>query len=559
MVTMLAEAPTTFLWINKTPRSKTLSKSPSREVSQTIRSHVQRHRAKVRRKARVIFRASKIAPTLRSSTSGRSLVQVDSGPTLVHRKAASTKPNQDYMQQSQPGNEGSTVRARFEKGLGSNDPSEARDESGKAPPLPLIRIQGASIEPFAMTSLPLSGHVPVLIQYWVLSTLPSTNRVHPEPFGTSTQLAHELAVRSIASGALEQQSHIYSLLAVASIRMQRVSGTTFRRYESPELFLQKAIHSLRTTLADPCALNDKQVVLDIFFLAVCQWYMQDFDASRIHFVSIHNLWKAIDPQRSAIEKYVHSMVRSNDIFLAIEAEQPPLFEIPPMPKPLATQRTKLIASFIYLNFSNPSMPLLGNSFVKLASTNRFSHKVNSIICKVPLLLEVYHFTTLKPALVTPADMKWLADQSQHLLYSFYASSPQGPAALVRISLIILISWLSTSAAWRAGRFNANKLAKKLRTRMERDGCGSGDDMKNISIAHMGGAGYDLLFWVLLTGLSAVNEDDLERAWFAVRARKVAEHLRLRELIAVESLLHSFVYLPVLQGEIVRGWWHATFS
>jgi hypothetical protein len=94
---------------------------------------------------------------------------------------------------------------------------------------------------------------------------------------------HEPAIDMLFRGALSNEMHMYALLSATASRMKFVSGVSFEGHCAPELFMQKALRSLRLYLESYTSpAIERQVFLDVFFLCTCEWYSQNYPMALMH-------------------------------------------------------------------------------------------------------------------------------------------------------------------------------------------------------------------------------------------------------------------------------------
>ena len=589
--------PRRFLFINKDLDSDVLSRS-SGQVAASINSHVQRWqdkkggRSKAQSKPPTSQQSSK-APAYRDCI------------TKFRRKS-----------RKRPEKDASKEQWQFERqrsNSNSSGPATANSATPESPkemthgveildlvkqnssPLPRDAIYTANfsgadcIDPFQSTYAHYPGVQPIL-QYYISFKLISTFQSDTNFKAVQKEPSHSTATRTIVQGSLSRQMHMYALLAATSARMKRVSGIRFPRESSPEFLLHTAIRCIRehfSSSTGPLSGDDRQVILDIFYLCVCEWYEKSYDVARIHLAFVRHFWKSLRPSDSIFDQYIHDVITYNDVFLAIETDSSPLFELTWEPAPLPAERVQEIEdqnkkassispsksplsastssrSPLSASNSSPSSTKSGSrypvasGFTAITASTRAQLPIELIVVLVDLIPLIqtahYHTHTLIPQ--SSKETQWVSLKTQALLHKLLSlqARHQTLAEAIRLSFIILLSCMSTSAAWRIGKIDMALQAFRLRStiapRVQQDARYSIPHHETLSSAlspSLSGMDDTLLLWMLITGAFAAQNAHSEEQWFFAQAIQVLQRLRIADSQSLKTEILRYIYVEHLEG------------
>src|SRR5436309_14373624 len=98
--------------------------------------------------------------------------------------------------------------------------------------------------------------------------------------------------------------------------------------------MQKVIQCLRVYFKSyDDTVIDKQVILDVVFLCVCDWYLHNYDAALMHLRAVRHMMWALD-LTSGLDQFIQETACYHDVFLSMETSMPPLFpltwDVPPL-------------------------------------------------------------------------------------------------------------------------------------------------------------------------------------------------------------------------------------
>lgn len=584
--------PKSFLFINKDSDSELLSRS-SGSVAASINSHVQRWQEK---KGGMSKPHSKAQVSQQSSKAPEYLDCVSK-----FRPKPRKRPGRDVSKLPQPKREHSdssssgprTAYSTTPESLVGSSPSDGVMEiprrDAHRPRVDSIyqaNFTGADcIDPFQSTYAHSPGVQPIL-QYYISFTLISTFHSDDKAKGVRKEPPHFPAIRSIVRGSLHQQMHMYALLAATAARMKRVSGIRLPRESSPEFLLHNAIRCIREYFASctgPLSTDDRQVILDIFYLCVCEWYEKSYDVARTHLAFVRHFWNSLRPSESIFDKYIHDMITYNDVFLAIETASPPLFQLTWEPQPLPAERIREIEDELGKLSINPSQSpasaltsshsplsastsspspgpttLIASGFLALTTAVNIELPVElmAILADLIPLIQTAHHHTHVLAPRPSQESQWVSLKTQallHRLLSLHAS--KYPAAeCIRLSLMTLLCCLSTSAAWRSGKVDSAQQARRLRSALSLP---SWQDARYPTVVDniyypapspsLQGGDDTTLLWILVTGAFAAQSSLAEEQWFINQAAEVARQLGVFDAARLRSELLRYLFLDSLEG------------
>ena len=534
-MTTTTQKPTKFLFVNKDEGSASLSNSRYDKES-AINQHVQKWRTQRRRHSRRL---------LQPSTS-RSLSNVDL--SLKVKLSPSTLPSKPTTPLVTPSEESSITlepQASISSStLDSSDdaPTDSGESDGehdsKAERLPFLFQanfeEGDAVDPFNTTAIRLDGNIQSILQYYLAFSVPSKERnFNQTRTRSNTWRLDEVlpAVKEVVHGCLFNKTHMYALLTATSARMEEVSHVNLRRKNSARWFMNKALKHVRGYLESKSDIAmDKQIILDIFYLMVCEWYLQDYDAALTHMKAVGKLLRTLD-SKSPFDQFIWETVRYNDIFLSVETATPPLFPLT-WDGAMPAERRSFISQQLE---SLKSYRRMGRGFTDPAQNWIFSFEMNTIIFELVPWMDVAQYTWRFRA-ADRRDSEWVCSKGQALLHRLLSCAAPDLQALhtsaksryeecCRLILIICVSYTTTQMAWRSAPMNLARLKIALH----------GIDRSWDSVA------LDcMLLWILLTA-AFIGENTENEAWFLERAEHVARNLKITTYDQIHELMSQYFY------------------
>lgn len=336
-----------FLFIVKTPSSGALSRSTTRSAAASINSHAQRwvqeaacskaisqtHNSDTLLFENCVIRCRVdrlLDEDCKSSKGRRSGARKGNSVSRPSTKKCPTKTTKSSEKLS-------TTPRHNDSATSPPEPNQddVCEEPTRRPRIAVLGLSSLStIDPFKCTSLELDAGVQTTLQYYLSFALLSTPQSSVDVCKSSAPgcgLRHCSTINAIIQGCMRESVHMYALLAATASRMRRVSGISFRPDNGPEIYLHKAIQSMRLLLDTEAAVQDRQIILDIYYLSVCEWYMESYAASRTHFNFLKHFWKSIDPGLSTFDQYISDMLSYVDVFLGSKTTEPSTLDTTSLP------------------------------------------------------------------------------------------------------------------------------------------------------------------------------------------------------------------------------------
>ena len=517
---------TKFLFVSKDTRSKALSHSEA-DVARSINRHAQRWAVDSLRKQKTEALRATCAPA-------RRIVQL-----------------------------GWTWRDLESEGEAASDGIDERAISRNTVPQLHPRLfsanycRGDSFDPFNTLPFHLDQETHSIVQFYMTySILTASN-----PKVVATRLLRQRRSPSplspILHGCMHEDMHLTALLTATAARMNQFSNPPER---SADTYMQPAIRSLRTYLQS-CTEQSTikpQTILDILFLAVAEWYRQDYAGALAHMHILQHLTRLLDLSER-FDGYVFEMICDTDVFLCVETGSRPLFPITWETDHMSLYQEEIISRQLDQSLSRrhswprqsperavgaageaviKGEPHFAQAFAEALKMGFFSADLHAIVSDLAHLMNTALLGYL-PRKATEAGIVWVAKKSNTLLHRLL-SPPRSVKLLAieahqreqccRLAAIILLSYFASIAvAQRLARMNMLRLKEAL----------SGIDLSwGSKVADK------MLLWVLTTGLFAA-QDLPEEEWFKSRAEHAAFELGVFDCWELHRLMR-----PYLQG--VRG-------
>lgn len=341
-------ANTSFLFVVKTPNSGVLSRSTSRTAAASINSHAQRWAQESGASKGNQPLHEKASPGVNSDLRFESCVnrcRIDrlggSGSKVSKpRRSAAVGDGKSSPSNSKsskgvaivPSEPPTTILSKKRKSSTTSPvpvpvpvsvsvPVHQLTKLNPTPPtIPAFSFSTTSVLDYIrIPSLSLDSNSQSVLQYYLSFVLLSTPERGPHNTSLPRDLRltqHSSTIRAIVQGCLQETVHLYALLAATASRMKRVSGIQFAPDHGPESYLSKALQGLRALLTVQMASSDRQLVLDIYYLSVCEWYLGSYDAANTHSNFLKHLVKSLPPGASEFDQYVYDMLCYDNTWLS---------------------------------------------------------------------------------------------------------------------------------------------------------------------------------------------------------------------------------------------------
>ncbi|ETI19639.1 hypothetical protein G647_09473 [Cladophialophora carrionii CBS 160.54] len=560
-----------FLFIVKTPSSDTLSRSTTRSAAASINSHAQRWAQEVAvsqgangaagRRDTDTLAFEKCMMRCRVSR----LLEDPSKPAKSKRSGSGKRVSRSAEKRSRrttPQPSEKTGGTTSEKGSSTSPEAEPRpramsDERRVSQAAPLLTPGGtryAVLDPFDSTPLANDGDVQPILQYFLSFTLLSSPQAssngHKPPDAATIQ--HISSISAIMQGCMNKSVHLYALLAATASRMRRVSGVSFRADNGPEIYLHKALQCLRMLLDNDSqsAIQDRQIILDIYYLSVCGWYMERYEESKTHFNVLKHFWKSLTPGLSTLDQYIYDLLSYNTIFLEADASKvldsmgPNRFDHlaghGTMPQPLAWQ---------------PQYPVSVRHCSALPRTleqTSYSPDLREIVQELRSLLLSYNTLSQRSILPGPErdGIQW---KSRSLALRLLEQPSYGDELCCRLALIILLRSISTGFLLRDHPDNDIPVdpvlvTRRLKLQLQYEILLPANEISPVALPTAPqiwtGKSNHLLLWILIAGLfgARLTDQKSEYDWFWSRVKALMRLLEVSTMSGLRDLVTSFAFV-----------------
>jgi hypothetical protein len=442
------------------------------------------------------------------------------------------------------------------------------------------------LDPFDSASLANDSDVQPILQYYLSFALLSTPKADDgqrPPDGALMQ--HFSSINAIIQGCMHKSVHMYALLAATASRMRRVSGVSFRADNGPEIYLHKALQCLRMLLDNnsQSAVEDRQIILDIYYLSVCGWYMERYGESKTHFNVLKHFWKTLTPGQSTLDQYIYDLLSYNTIFLEADA-------------------TKVLASTGVDRFSHlPGHGTIANplawhpkhpvsvrhcSALPVALEQAaYSPDLRQVVQELPLLLLLHNNLVQNSELSCP-ERDWVRSKSRSLVLRLLELPSYGGELCCRLTLVILLRCIfKTSSPAKSSSASVDSdisvdlglVTQRLKRQLQYEillpsneispiALGSGPAGAAAATAAGGVAAHTppqiwtgksnhLLLWVLIAGLygARLTDQKAEYDWFWSRIKALMRLLEVSTMSRLRHLVTSFAFVEgMLDDQRIDG-------
>jgi hypothetical protein len=415
------------------------------------------------------------------------------------------------------------------------------------------------IDPFNSTALPLDKTVQPVLQHYLDSVSVPSYRLCLSK-SCLTERSHT-AISDLFRGSLYDKMHLYSLLSVTAARMNRVFRVDFDQKTNPEYFNYKAIGCLRDYLSSVDKMFDKTALLDIYYLCIYEWYMHNYNAARMHLVFISHFWDSMSIASSDFDHYIHDMVSYNDVFLAVEMNAVPILALNWEPESFSDARMAEIrleidkAMATLYSSSRPSddkfgpAQIMGSGLIDAAQADTFCQGMTVVLFDMVSLFQVARYTQIFPV-TSAAEVQWVSRKSQALIHRLLSIVYDGYEDCVRITLLIILTFISAPKIWRNGKVDLSKLAKRLRVRLKHFWDGAeyfGAQNTGINPS----AESPIWLWICLTGAFSAEDVRDDQEWFLTQGARIARSMTMKTNVKLQEVLESYVFFENMQGTCLR--------
>ncbi|KAJ9605481.1 hypothetical protein H2200_010138 [Cladophialophora chaetospira] len=570
-----------FLFIVKTPDSDTLSRSTTRSAAASINSHAQRwaQEAAVSQSANGATQKRETETLAFEKCMMRCrvsrLLEDPAKPVKGRRSGAGKRSSRSAGRQSRKSTPQPKSGTTSEKDHSTSPEAESEsisdygDRTSNKPfstwPTPSPSPSGFSVlNPFEAASLANEAEVQPILQYYLsfaLLSTPKEDDVQQRLDGAVIQ--HCSSINTIIRGCMHKEVHMYALLAATASRMRRVSGVSFRADNGPEIYLHKALQCLRMLLdnSSSSAAEDCQIILDIYLLSICGWYLENYAESKTHFNVLKHFWKTLIPGRSTLYQYIYDLLNYN-VFLEADLTSGPL----PVRPGSAGKGT-------FRSFSTqPTWRDQHCSALAFALQEAtYSPDLKDVVEEMPLLLSLFK-NTPRPLGLRGPEMEYIHSMSRWLTLRLLELPSYGGELCCRLALVILLRHMHNLTS--IGKPSCGEtevsidpvlITRRLKRQLQYEILLPSNEISPASLATTSttstspphiwtGKSDPLLLWVLITGMfgARLTHQKDEYHWFWARAKPLLRLLGISTMSQLNRLLGSFVLVEgMLEDRVIE--------
>ena len=587
-----------FLFIVKTPASDTLSRSTTRSAAASINSHAQRWAQEV------AFIQSSNGPAVRRETDDLAfekcmmrcrvsrLLEDSNKPLKARRSGAGRKASRIGERRSRR----STPQLLEQAGM-TNEKDSSTIPEAMAARSPFVeetplkeRLQTSStpapdlsgysaLDPFDSAPLSKNSDVQPVLQYYLSFALLSTPKGDDgqrPPDGAVTR--HFSSINAIIQGCMHKNVHMYALLAATTSRMRRVSGVSFRADNGPEIYLHKALQCLRILLGtkNQSAVEDRQIVLDIYYLSVCGWYQANYAESKTHFNVLKYFWKTLTPGQSILDQYIYDLLSYNTIFL--EADVTKASSLPTSDSLCDVARNETICSPFAWTAQQERHCSALNLVLEQAA---YSPDLRDAVQDLSHLLLLFSSITDRFGLGS-RETDWVRSKSKSLVLRLLELPSYGGELCCRLTLVILLRYIYKATLSQTQSKTESEVSvdpilviQRLKRQLQYEILLPSNEISPAMLVSESanssnysdltqiwtGKSNLLLLWILITGMlgARLTKQKVEYRWFWARAKPLLRLLGISTLGQAGKVLRSFVLVEemladqAIQGVLVEAW------
>lgn len=399
-------------------------------------------------------------------------------------------------------------------------------------------LEGDAFDPFSSTAVPVHKSNHGVLQFF----LQLGWKTHLRKIGHADQSRWNQTFRdlpSIVNGCLAHEIHMNALLTCMTIRMKAYGYRVQSKLDSPELTMAKSLRALRRYFSDISDANtDQQIILDILFLSVAEFWLQNYVAMRTHLRMILHIVKSLGGF-DKVSPYIREACCLTELPFAMKTGGVPIFPLSWDPGSIEYDRWVHIGPALCLS----EIKSFGAGFEKPLAAGFFNKAaepiIEGLVADIPTL--EYIRRTEEPI---PADSGWACIRSRALIhkllslqrYSVDVSQQELRSQCVTTTLTMLLCHESLC-------ISPLQYSKATRLRLE-------DSLRlsssNFSPAGNWGTSNDMLLWVINTGLwAALGSEDEE--WFLTQAVKGCRMLEISSYEELRWLMRRFLWFDHLDG------------
>ncbi|KIX96959.1 uncharacterized protein Z520_07073 [Fonsecaea multimorphosa CBS 102226] len=473
-----------FLFVNKNPKSKSLSKSDG-AVAKQINRHAQHFRSRKVEAQKITSARSNCSSARRIALDGWHRKETGQGSSSDESSPVSS-PNEEGAAASPP-QDSTPIRQIFSPLIdtpsielppiaqrmprkplsvqvlaGGTDPDvdddeghHFQDEGALELSSPVYRANFTSydcIDPFRSTPVRITPRIHVVLQYTlqIYSYAGNNYKLAFLPKHVRSTIS-QFPIGAVVQRSVYKEHHLYSLMAAMLARMKHVFALS-PTADDPQAVRATASHYLRKELLR-CSRSgdvDKQTILDILFLCVNEMQYGMYEDVRKHLQIVGKLLHLLDPSQ-LLDRWISETAAHVDNQLSLSTAKRPVLPNTFDPGPMLPERMAILRreaqNLKYYGYPNPTSLMvtrppngsmgitdaiadlaatldirMGSQFVQALKMGAFPWNLGRIISDLVDCIEIAKVVWLSPLAVC-FDAEWLCRKARAVLRALLAIAP----------------------------------------------------------------------------------------------------------------------------------------
>ena len=384
-----------------------------------------------------------------------------------------------------------------------------------------VGFTGEAIDPFNATTAELDPLVLKLLHYYIDVLVPS--KWHVDSLSKQKLARVEAASKGVIKGCLEDELHMYSLLASMASRMQNLEQ--WPAVLPTDMYVHRALVALRRYIGAKPSRIEMQVFYDMFFLCTAEAYRYNLAASMTHLRAIAQLVKVAGGLNQLENHMLLETLVQGDIMLAVEQLSTPVFPLTWDPGPFPHAQWETIKTITPLRH-------LGQAVLEDATLPPL---LRTMIHDVIQCVKVAQYVWTHPQ-SPKGDLEWVFLRYLAILYRLLTfDTISWHTEAFRIALVMWLMIVMTSLGIR-------RSIKMIVPRLKQALLASESEVEEQSWDERPG----LVLWILTAGsFASVGSDD--EPWFVSGLAGVAGRLGLRNKAQLRDFLGHYFFLDSAQS------------
>ncbi|OAP59474.1 hypothetical protein AYL99_06772 [Fonsecaea erecta] len=472
-----------FLFVNKNPKSKSLSKSDG-AVAKQINRHAQNFRSRKVEAQKITSARSNCSSARRIALDGWHRKETGQSSSSDESSPVSS-PNEELGAASPP-QDSTPVRQIFSPLIDTpsvelppipqtlprkplsvqvlaggsdldvdDEGHHFEDEGALELSSPVYRANFTSydcIDPFRSTPVRLTPRIHVVLQYTlqIYSYAGNNYKLAFLPKHVRSTIS-QFPIGAVVQRSVYKEHHLYSLMAAMLARMKHVFDMS-PTADDPQAVRATAAHYLRKELLR-CSRSgdvDKQTILDILFLCVNEMQYGLYDDVRKHLQIVGKLLHLLDPSQ-LLDRWISETAAHVDNQLCLSTAKRPVLPHTFDPGPMLPERMAILRreaqNLKYYGYPNPTSLMvtrppngsmgitdaisdlastmdvrMGSQFVHALKMGAFPWGLGRIISDLVDCIEIAKVVWLSPLAVC-FDAEWLCRKARAVLRALLAIAP----------------------------------------------------------------------------------------------------------------------------------------